>query len=122
MKLLTETAHLACKHETGKVAIKTSQNLVAINGVLVLAGKNPTKGEIQGDIEGKGIAGCPMYGPGIKPCTTTLAATEGYSQLLFISGRPVCLDTIVGITDGTPPGTVQYDVRSPGQSLVESDQ
>jgi hypothetical protein len=35
-----------------------------------------------------------------------------------IDGRRVCLDTVTGLTDGTPPGTIKYEVRSPGQDLV----
>lgn len=120
MKLLTESAHLACKHELGKVTIDASQNLVTIRGERILVGKNAAKGVVQGDIEGKSIVGCPMYGPSIKPCTNTLVATEGYSELLFVRGRPICLDTITGITDGTPPGTVVYEVRDPGQSFVHT--
>jgi hypothetical protein len=35
-----------------------------------------------------------------------------------IDGCAVCLDTVTGLTDGTPPGIVTYKVRSPGQTLV----
>ena len=31
----------------------------------------------------------------------------------------LCLDTVVGKTDGTPPGVVIYHVRQPGQDFVE---
>jgi hypothetical protein len=30
----------------------------------------------------------------------------------------VCLDTVTGLTDGTPPGIVTYKVRHAGQALV----
>jgi len=60
-----------------------------------------------------------MYGPGLKPCATTLRVTKGYSDFVSIGGRRVCLDAVTGLTDGTPPGTVNYVVRKPGQRLVE---
>jgi uncharacterized Zn-binding protein involved in type VI secretion len=110
MKILTETAVMCCDHQAGLVAIAASQSLVRINGLRVL---------VKGDPVGKGIAGCPNMGPTIKPCTTTTSVTAGYSSFVKIDGRTVCLDTIEGLTDGTPPGTVKYSVRAPGQKLVE---
>jgi hypothetical protein len=38
---------------------------------------------------------------------------------LRIAGRRVCLETVTGLTDGTPPGTVKYLVRDPGQGFVQ---
>jgi hypothetical protein len=74
--------------------------------------------QIQPDPEGRTIGGCPNYGPTIKPCTTTLPVRGGYSTFIRISGSPVCLDTVWGLTDGTPPGIVKYQVASPGQQFV----
>jgi hypothetical protein len=54
----------------------------------------------------------------IKPCQLSLAVSAGYSALITIEGDAICLDTVVGTTDGTPPGVVQYHVRRPGQDLV----
>jgi hypothetical protein len=110
MKILTEDADLRCDHVNGKVGIVPTQALVTINGRRVLVRPDP---------EGRPIAGCPMYGAMIKPCTTTLVVRDGYSALLSIDGRPVCLDTVTGLTDGTPPGTVNYVVRDPGQQWVD---
>lgn len=112
MKLLTEDADLRCAHDLGKVAITATQNWVRINGRRVLVQNNP---------EGRTISGCPNYGPTIKPCTTTLAVQTGYSTFIYVEGRPVCLDSVTGLTDGTPPGTVQYGVRSSGQDTVRGD-
>lgn len=111
MELLTEDADLRCAHDLGKVAIVASQDWVRINGRRVLVRKDP---------EGRGIAGCPNYGPTIKPCTTTLAVQTGYSAFIHIDGKPVCLNSLTGLTDGTPPGSVKYDVRDSGQDLVAS--
>ena len=110
MLLLTEDAVLVCAHELGIVGIAATQDLVTVEGRCVL---------VETDPESRSIAGCPNYGPAIKPCTTTLRVQKGYSDLVRIDGRRACLSSVTGITDGTPPGTVQYKVRSPGQSLVE---
>ena len=109
MLLLTEDAVLTCKHELGIVGIVGTQNLLTIGGRTVL---------VESDPEGRPIAGCPNVGATIKPCLVTLKAQAGYSDWIRAEGRRVCLDTITGLTDGTPPGVVKYQVRSPGQSLV----
>ena len=74
---------------------------------------------VEPDPEGKSISGCPNLGLTIKPCTSTLKVQVGYSTDLKVDGRAICLDTVTGLTDGTPPGTVKYHVRSPGQKLFE---
>jgi hypothetical protein len=112
MKVLTQDALLLCKHGLGKVAIQASQTWVTVEKRAVL---------VQPDPQGKTISGCPNYGPMIKPCTTTLVVEQGYSTYVRIDGRPVCLDTVTGLTDGTPPGTVKYDVKNPGQQLYSVD-
>jgi hypothetical protein len=109
MKWLTEDARLLCQHRLGLVKLVPTQSLVTIQGRSVL---------VETDPEGRPIAGCPNYGPTIKPCTATLRVQHGYSDLLRIQGRRVCLDTVSGLTDGTPPGTVPYQVQEPGQQLV----
>jgi hypothetical protein len=107
--LLTDRAVLVCSHELGIVGIAATQLFVKIDGRPILVENNPEK---------RPIVGCPNVGPAIKPCTTTLAVKAGYSDLLRIGGRRVCLSAVTGLTDGTPPGTVNYKVRSPGQGWV----
>ncbi|MEO1575211.1 MAG: hypothetical protein AAFU65_09655 [Pseudomonadota bacterium] len=109
MRWLTQDAVLTCPHESGLVGIAPSQRLVTVQSRAVLVANDP---------EQKPIAGCPWVSPGMKPCTSTLKVTRGYSSWIRIQGRRVCLDTVTGLTDGTPPGTFFYNVRSPGQSLV----
>lgn len=109
MKLLTEDAVLVCKHELGKVANRPSQNLVTIQGRKVLVDNDP---------EGRSISGCPNAATPMKPCQITLKVEVGYSQWIRVNGKRVCLDTVTGLTDGTPPGIVKYRVRSPGQEWV----
>lgn len=111
MKWITEDAVLLCAHITGVVAIKPSQTLVTINDRRVLVATDP---------EQKGISSCSNSAPPFKPCLTTRRVEEGYSDLLWIDGHQVCLDSVTGKTDGTPPGTVYYHVKEPGQTLVDS--
>ncbi|HSP61010.1 MAG TPA: hypothetical protein VLO09_08105 [Ornithinimicrobium sp.] len=109
MKALTREAVLRCGHD-GRVVMVASQPWVRIAGSSVL---------VEPDPQGRSIVMCPHMGINIKPCTGTLVVRTGYSTFVRIGRRPVCLDTAVGFTDGTPPGGVEYTVRDPGQRLVE---
>lgn len=113
MELLTEDGDLRCAHELGRVTLGTSQGWVRIEGRLVLVERDP---------ERCAIKGCPNYGPTIKPCTLTLEVQSGYSAFVRIDGHRICLDSITGLTDGTPPGTVKYKVRDSGQHFVRQRQ
>jgi hypothetical protein len=107
--LLTEDAHLICDHVLGKVGVEPGQTLVTIARRNVL---------VETDPESRPIRGCPNIGATIKPCRQTLRVQVGYSNLLRINGKRICLDTVTGLTDGTPPGGVKYHVREPGQDFV----
>jgi hypothetical protein len=109
MRWLTLDAILMCDHVPGKVDMAASQSLVTVEGRSVL---------VETDPEGRPIKGCPNVGAAIKPCVRTLEVREGYSELLRIDGKRVCLDTVSGLTDGTPPGVVRYKVHDAGQNLV----
>ena len=109
MKLLTLRAVLNCDHQSGLVGLVARQHFVRIAGSPIL---------VETDPEQRPIAGCPNVGPTIKPCTSTLPVQQGYSGLVRIQSRRVCLDTVTGLTDGTPPGTVNYTVRYAGQDFV----
>jgi len=112
MFLLTDQAVLLCGHRLGRVQIVPSQTFVTINGHAVL---------VESDPEQRPIKGCPPA-PGFKPCLTTLRVHSGYSDLVGIRKRGggrkrVCLK-VVGLTDGTPPGSVRYTAVEPGQGFV----
>ncbi len=109
MKILTQAAVLVCEHALGVVGIAPIQSLVTIGGAKVLVERDP---------ESRPITACPNIGATIKPCTLTLPVQEGYSSFMRVDGRRVCLDTVTGLTDGTPPGVVKYNVKSPGQDFV----
>ena len=112
MRWLTEDAVMACEHG-GSVKLQTTQNFVRIAKRHVLIEPNP---------EGRSIGGCPNSNPviGIRPCLHTLKVKDGYSRFVRIAKWAICLETIQGLTDGTPPGIVNYRVRAPGQNLVEA--
>lgn len=110
--MLTEDAELVCDHVQGTVQVRVSQDWVTVEGRSVLVARNP---------ERRPITGCPNAGPTIKPCQMTLNVEAGYSDLVHVEGRSVCMDTLTGRTDGTPPGTVDYSVRTPGQTLVSTN-
>jgi hypothetical protein len=108
MLVLTEDAGLYCKHGPGKVSIAATQELVSIGGRKVL---------VEIDPEGRSISGCPSVVP-FKPCLVTLVVDKGYSEFIRVDNRRLCLDTVTGFTDGTPPGVVKYEVRYAGQEFV----
>jgi hypothetical protein len=111
MKLLTEDAVLRCPHGA-RVDVPPTQTLVRVNGRRLLVNDDP---------ENKTIRMCPNFTlSGIKPCNHSLRVEQGYSLLSKIDGRAVCLDSVTGLTDGTPPATHKYIVISPGQELVGS--
>jgi hypothetical protein len=114
MDILTEDAVVVCAHEQGMVRNEPSQRWATVEGRAILVATDP---------QGRTIVGCPNLNPlsGQKPCLETLRVREGYSAFVRVDGRQVCLDTVTGLTDGSPPGTFEYHVRTPGQRLVVSD-
>lgn len=110
MRILTEDAHLRCKHGPGRVEQQVSQGLVTIGGRRVLVRPDP---------EHRPVKGCPGSGPPMRPCTLTDTVRAGYCPWIRIDGRPVCLSTVVGRTNGDPVGAIDFLVAAPGQSLVD---
>ncbi|MGK6320286.1 hypothetical protein [Sphingomonas sp. DT-204] len=113
MRWLTRDATMICEHG-GRVEVEFTQKLVRIEGREVLVATDP---------EGRDIKFCPNINPviGLRPCKTTLKVKQGYSGFIRIDGHAVCLDTVTGLTDGTPPGIVNYKVVEPGQDLLKAN-
>ena len=109
MKFLIEKSTLKCLHK-GVVRNNASQKWVTIEKQSVLVAKDP---------EGRDIDRCPFHGPpGTKSCGKTLPkVTQGYSAFIRIDRHAVCLDNLLGFTDGVPPG-FKYNVVSPEQNFV----
>jgi len=107
---LTEDATLICDHG-GRVSLTTTQDYVRIEKKRILIQPNP---------ESRGIAGCPNSNPlvGILSCRTTLEVRQGYSEFVHIDRKPVCLQTVLGYTDGSPPRIANYKVVDPAQVFV----
>jgi hypothetical protein len=110
VKLLVLRGTLRCGHD-GLVSTKASQPWVRVDGSPVLVDNDP---------QGLSITMCPNISVNFKPCTTTLAVRDGYSTFVRVAGHAACLETVVGFTDGTPPGAVEYRVRQPGQDFVRA--
>jgi len=113
LNFVTLQAKIPCKHKTGIVELFTFQDLVKIEGQPVL---------VENDPQNKPIDGCSNLGPTIKPCTLTMQVKKGYSKFIAIDGRAVCLDSLTGLTDGTPPGMIEFTVDDPGQTFVKGDE
>lgn len=112
MKILTQDVKMVCEHK-GTVSINPGQNYVSVNGRLILIDDDPEKRIISGCSNGD-----PLGISGTKSCTRTLKVKQGYSTWIRIDGKGVCLDSLTGITDGTPPGLVKYLIEDPGQGFV----
>jgi hypothetical protein len=110
MKWITNRSIIRCGHD-GTVITLASQHWVRVGGASVLVAHDP---------QARPIAACPNVGPTIKPCTVTLRVAQGYSNLIRIDGNAVVLSNLDGLTDGTVPGTVHYQVRNARQNLVRS--
>jgi hypothetical protein len=104
---ITEDARLECEHG-GVLDNAPSQDILRIDGRRVLVAKDP---------EGRHIHNCPFITPSTRPCITSLMVGTGYSTLVAVHGHQVCLASLSGVTDGTPPGA-QYNVRAPGELYV----
>jgi hypothetical protein len=113
MRWLTRDATMICEHGGG-VKVEFTQTLVRIERREVLVATDP---------EGRDINVCPNVAPviGLRPCKTTLKVKQGYSTFIRIGGHAVCLDTVTGLTDGSPPGIVNSKVVEPGQALLRAN-
>ncbi|MGH3450248.1 MAG: hypothetical protein ACRDQW_05865 [Haloechinothrix sp.] len=118
MEWITVESTIECAHR-GDVGNRPSQHWVRIaepgnraNAPLALVANDP---------EGRAITGCPNSGPNIKMCAKTLRVDKGYSGWVHIGGRPIVLSHLDGLTDGTVPGTVHYNVTDPRQHFVRAD-
>lgn len=107
--LLTHAARLTCDHKTG-IVITIPLSFVTISGSAV---------QIKGDPSLKPIVGCTNIGSTIKPCLFTVNEEAGHSAFITVGGKPVCLQSLRGKTEGTPPATVNYKVLTIAQSFVK---
>ena len=97
--LITAAAEIICVHG-GRVVPVPSQQQLLIGGSPVLCVP---------DLQGAPIVGCPVPPtPVTKPCTTVAAVLPGsWSMRVAVGGRFAYMQTLVGLTDGVPPGAIQ---------------
>lgn len=108
--VVTTNARIICAHG-GQVTLIPRQTTVTIQGGAVLR---------ETDLMGAPIVGCAQPpSAATKPCTVVVSIMPGGSApLVSVGGMPAHLDTLMGMTDGVPPGTVS--VVSPGQTTVQA--
>ncbi|HXQ45349.1 MAG TPA: hypothetical protein VN806_01970 [Caulobacteraceae bacterium] len=95
---LTMSSTVQCGH-LGTVQVSSSTKLT-IGGVAVL---------VQAGVAGKSVLLCTTLptAAGNKPCQTVSSVLPiSLSQKLTAGGNPVVLDSLKGLTDGVPPGTL----------------
>ena len=81
----------------GNVSV-TSTAKLKVNGNPVL---------LKSSIAGKSVSDCKTpTSNSTSPCLSVTSVTVGEASKLKVGGNPVMLDTLVGTTDGVPPGTV----------------
>jgi hypothetical protein len=108
--VITTNARIICAHG-GQVTLLPRQGTVTIQGAPVLR---------ETDLIGAPIVGCAQP-PSVssKPCTTVVSVLPGGSAFgVSAVGMPVHLDSLSGVTDGVPPGTVS--VLFAGQTTVSA--
>ncbi len=112
MLVLTKKAYFLCPHG-GRSNPRARQGFVFVDNSPML---------VRGDPVGRKISGCTNIIPpsGIKPCITTLKVLSGHSAFISIKDRPICISSVEGFTDGTPPGTHRYKVHKSGQNWVRA--
>ena len=108
--MVTTNARIICAH-AGQVTLAPRQTTVTIQGGAVLR---------ESDLIGAPIVGCAQPpSAATKPCTTVVAVLPGGSApLVTAAGMPVHLDSLSGMSDGVPPGTVS--VVFAGQTTVQA--
>jgi hypothetical protein len=93
------------------VQLVPKQSTVTIQGSQILR---------ETDLVGAPIVGCAQApSTNTKPCTTVVSALPGGSApKVAVVGMPAHLDTLSGVTDGVPPGTIS--VLFAGQTTVQA--
>lgn len=107
--VLNADASIGCGHG-GTVRIAPGRRTFTAGGAPVLT---------VGDLEGKPISGCTQVtGGGTVQCTAVVSVTGGAATTLTAGGRPALLETVSGVTNGSPPGALT--VLTPGQTILRA--
>lgn len=108
--VITANARIVCSHG-GQVTLVPRQPTVTAGGGAIMR---------EGDLIGAPIIGCAQApSTNTKPCTMVVSTLPGGSApKVSVGGMPAHLDTLSGVTDGVPPGTIS--VVSAGQTTVSA--
>ncbi|MEW6583349.1 MAG: hypothetical protein AB1416_11385 [Actinomycetota bacterium] len=108
--LVNSNATILCAHG-GRVQIIPRQTTVMAGGAPIVR---------ETDLMGAPILGCAQP-PTVssKPCTAVVSVIpgSGTAMKVTVAGLPAHTQTLTGITDGVPPGTIT--VVDPGQQKVQ---
>lgn len=86
----------------GTVATISSAKL-KVNGMFVI---------LKESIVNMTVAGCSNPAtPATNPCITVTSVTAGEATKLKVGGKAVILDTLHGVTNGTPPGMLAVKTK-----------
>jgi hypothetical protein len=98
----------------GTVQLRASQQRLKVDGQAVL---------VQGDLMGATVSGCPNNNPaaGQTPCLSITAIIGGIATTLAVNGQPVLLETAKGLTNGTPPAPVLWEVKAAGHTKLAAE-
>jgi len=108
--LLNDLAQITCVHGGQVTVIATQAGVLAEGGAIIC----------EPDLVGAPIVGCPQpsVAGSTKPCTTVVSTLPGSTSLtVAVDGRPAYVETLDGVTDGVPPGSLI--VVFPGQLTSE---
>ena len=107
--VLNAKATIGCGHG-GSVQISAGQAKLVAGGAAVL---------VDGDLDGATISGCTTpKSDKTSKCQSVSSVIGGTAAKLSAGGSKVLLDTVSGLTDGVPPGTLV--VQTPGQTILQA--
>ncbi|MEU2604073.1 hypothetical protein [Streptomyces albus] len=111
--VLTTEAVITCVHGA-KVVAPPSQSSLTVHGRPVL---------LVSDLLAATIPACPNTdtSKGQVPCIKVTALAAGASTRLSVRGTPVALATARGTTQGLPVLPPMWQVRSPGQTTLNTE-
>lgn len=115
MEWIIKESVIKCAH-LGVVDNVNSQDWVRI-----VHDDEPVPVLVDDDPQGRDINGCPNSGAYVKKCSQTLEVKVGYSEWIRIDGKAIVLSHLDGLTNGTPPKKVPYNVTDPKQLFVRAD-
>jgi hypothetical protein len=109
---LTTASTLQCVHG-GTVTATASSSALTVGGSPVL---------VQADLATATITNCPNTNAsaGQVPCVAITSVATGASTTLTVAGQPAMLATASGLTNGSPPLPVMWQVVSAGQTLLSA--